>query len=179
MKEYVNVSDYASQIVSELPKGILVNTKAGDKFNSMVIGWGMVGVEWGKQIFITYVRTSRCTHDLLEENPEFTVSIPLDGHLSAEMMKVCGSQSGHDMDKAEVLGLTLVEGDEISVPGIKEVPLTLECKLLYKRDQDASLMPKDIADRMYTGWEDPATMDPNKTIHTAYYGEIVKAYIIK
>ena len=39
MKEKINITDYANLITKVLPKGILLNTN-GDKFNSMVIGWG-------------------------------------------------------------------------------------------------------------------------------------------
>ena len=39
MKEIINVFDYAEQLNKVLPQGILLNTN-GEKFNSMVIGWG-------------------------------------------------------------------------------------------------------------------------------------------
>ena len=39
MKEKINITNYANLITEALPKGILLNTN-GDKFNSMVIGWG-------------------------------------------------------------------------------------------------------------------------------------------
>ena len=42
MKEKININDYANLITKALPKGILLNTK-GEKFNSMVIGWGHIG----------------------------------------------------------------------------------------------------------------------------------------
>lgn len=43
MKEKVNISDYANMITKALPKGILLNTFADERFNSMVIGWGHLG----------------------------------------------------------------------------------------------------------------------------------------
>lgn len=39
MKEKIEIADYAQTITKALPKGILLNTQ-GEKFNSMVIGWG-------------------------------------------------------------------------------------------------------------------------------------------
>ena len=52
MKEKVNVSDYANHITKALAGGgILLNTN-GDKFNTMVIGWGNIGTLWGKPTFI-------------------------------------------------------------------------------------------------------------------------------
>lgn len=41
----VNAADYAETIIKAIPKGCLVTTKAGEKVNSMVIGWGTYGVE--------------------------------------------------------------------------------------------------------------------------------------
>ena len=40
MKEKINVFDYSEQIMKALRRGILLNTN-GDKFNSMVIIWGI------------------------------------------------------------------------------------------------------------------------------------------
>ena len=55
MKEKINVFDYAERITKALPEGILLNTKH-EKFNSMVIGWGHLGVIWGLPTFTVYVR---------------------------------------------------------------------------------------------------------------------------
>lgn len=46
MKEKIEIADYAQTITKALPKGILLNTQ-GEKFNSMVIGWGNLGTTWG------------------------------------------------------------------------------------------------------------------------------------
>ena len=77
-KRKISAADYAGEIIKALPRGILLTTKAGDKVNSMVIGWGTIGVNRGKPVFITYVRESRFTHELLEQNPEFTINVPKD-----------------------------------------------------------------------------------------------------
>ena len=41
----IDVFEYLPQIMIELKKGILVNTKNADKTNSMTIAWGQVGIE--------------------------------------------------------------------------------------------------------------------------------------
>ena len=46
MKQEINVFEYAKEITSAIPKGILITTKV-DKVNSMTIGWGSLGIEWG------------------------------------------------------------------------------------------------------------------------------------
>jgi flavin reductase (DIM6/NTAB) family NADH-FMN oxidoreductase RutF len=83
--------------------------------------------------------------------------------------------SGRDTDKISDMGLTLVESDVISVPGIQELPLTLECKVIYKQKQDLNCVPQAILDRFYPVIDESGFQD----YHIAYYGEIVNAYLIK
>ena len=51
MKEKIEITDYANQITKALRNGgILLNTN-GDKFNTMVIGWGHIGTLWNRPTF--------------------------------------------------------------------------------------------------------------------------------
>ena len=143
MKEKINVSDYAQHIQEALPRGILLNTM-GDKFNAMVIGWGHLGVIWGRRTFVVYVREGRYTKPQLDKTGEFTVSIPLEGP-DGVINRVCGSLSGRDVDKVKEAGLTLAEPSVIRTPGILEYPITLECRVLYSQELDPAAIPdKDI-----------------------------------
>ena len=74
----INVIEYLPKIMTELQKGILVNTKNGNKPNTMTIAWGQLGIEWNKFVFTTYIRHTRFTHEQIEATKEFTVSIPLE-----------------------------------------------------------------------------------------------------
>ena len=76
MKEKVDIFDYAETITKALRPGLLLNTN-GDKFNSMVIGWGTLGINWSKPVIAVYVREGRYTKGQLDRNPEFTVNIPI------------------------------------------------------------------------------------------------------
>lgn len=170
MKKEINVFDYAGDICKAMPQGILLTTKSGDEVNTMTIGWGMVGIQWGKPIFIAYVRDSRYTRKLLDESGEFTVNVPY-GEFDKKILGFCGTKSGRDIDKFKELGLTMEEPVKISVPGIKELPLTLECKVIYQQKQEREAITDEVKKRYYAGVD----MD---NFHTAYYGEIVGAYII-
>ena len=172
-KKQVNAFDYAGHICKALPKGVLLTTKNGEKFNSMAIGWGHIGVEWRRPVFVVYVRENRFTKGLLDQCGEFTVNIPLD-EADSRIISTCGSNSGRDMDKIEALGLTLVDSDHVSIPGIKEMPLTLECRVIFQQEQNPALLPQDIQDTFYR--QDENCCEPP---HTAYYGEILGAYIIE
>lgn len=173
MKKEINVWDYAGQIMGSIQKGCLLTTKADGIVNTMVIGWGHIGVEWGRPSFIVYVRKSRYTKQLLDKNGEFTVNVSL-GDPDKNIISVCGTKSGRDLDKIASLGLSLVDGDTVSVPGIQEMPLTLECKVIYKQDQDKNAIDPACDARYY------AKGTPNEgDYHTVYYGEITKAYILE
>jgi len=75
-RKKIIVADYAKNILEALPKGILLTSKAGDRVNSMTIGWGTLGIEWSTPIFVAFIREHRFTRELLDKNPEFTVNIP-------------------------------------------------------------------------------------------------------
>lgn len=176
-KRKIEVFDYAGEVVKALSKGILLTTKA-DKVNSMVIGWGTLGINWARPVFAVYVREGRYTREQLDRNPEFTVNIPL-GEYDRKIFTVCGSKSGRDTDKAAEAGLTLVEAEKISVPGVKELPLTLECRVIYAQKQELSALSEEINRRMYPKNVDGTAAGANRDAHITYFGEIVDAYIIE
>ena len=168
MKKTVDAFDYAGHIMKAMSKGILLTTACGDEVNTMTIGWGAMCVEWNKPIFIAYVRESRYTKEMLEKNGEFTVNIPING-CDSKILGYCGRMSGRDVNKIKELGLSLEGGENVSVPGIKELPLTLECKVIYQQEQPIDPIPEDAKKIFY----------PHGDAHTAYYGEIVNAYLIE
>ena len=174
MKRQVDAFDYAGHICKAMKQGILLTTKAGEQVNTMTIGWGKMGIEWNKPIFIAYVRETRYTKQMLEENGEFTVNIPY-GDVDSRILGYCGTKSGRDTDKIRDLGMTLVESEKIRVPGIAELPLTLECKVIYQQKQDLSQIPQSVIDRFYPAVNESGFRD----YHIAYYGEIVNAYLIE
>lgn len=178
MNQVVNAFDYAGEICKAMSKGILMTTKNGDFVNSMVIGWGHIGIVWGKPVFIAYVRESRFTKEMVENHGEFTINIPV-GEFDNSIVRICGSKSGRDMDKIKELGLHLVESDNVDVPGIKEFPLTLECKVIYKQKQDLSAIPTDIINRYYPEISGADFDGQSRDYHYAYYGQIVGAYLIE
>ena len=174
MKKYIVLWEYAGVILEQVGTAALVTAKADGEVNSMTIGWGTLGTEWAKPIFTVFVRQSRHTKTLLDKNGEFTINVPLKGADVKEIMRVCGTKSGRDINKIKELGLTLEEPDVISVPGIKELPITLECRVVYKQDQNLSLLDEDKRLRYY------APNTPNDgDYHTAYYGEVLAAYILE
>lgn len=177
MKKMIRAMSYADEICSALPKGILLTTCFDGKINTMTIGWGMMGIEWGKPIFMALVRESRYTRELLAGNKEFTINVPV-GEIDNKILGFCGSKSGRDVDKIREMNLTLEDPVEISVPGIRELPLTLECRVIYEQDQDLGAIPAPVLERYYPQNVDGSFPGSNRDHHIAFYGEIVSAYII-
>ena len=67
MKEFIDAFDYAGHICKAMKRGILLTTSDAGKVNTMTIGWGTLGIEWGKPIFVAYVRESRYTREFLDK----------------------------------------------------------------------------------------------------------------
>ena len=177
MKQQVNAFDYAGHICESMKKGILLTTKTEEKVNTMTIGWGTIGIEWGRPVFVAYVRVGRHTRQMLDASGEFTVNIPY-GEVDSKILAVCGTKSGRDTDKIAELGLELVESDVVSAPGIRQLPLTLECKVRCSSIQNIPMLPEDILSRYYPKGVDSSNPGRNEDFHVAYYGEIVNAYLI-
>lgn len=178
MKKKIDVFTHMNELMQALQSGVLLTAKAGGRVNPMAISWGMVGIEWNQPIFTTFVREHRFTRQLLEQNPEFTISVPLSGS-DQKLIGLCGAKSGADIDKVREFGLTLEEPEVISVPGIKEYPLILECRVVYKQLQDKAAMPPAYREQFYPEAVDGSFHGANRDYHWAYYGEIVAAYIVE
>lgn len=176
MREHIDVIERAGDILGALTPGALFTVCVDGEVNTMTIGWGMLGIEWRKPVFIAYIRNDRYTHDLLERTDCFTVNVPVptgDAEADTRVRRAlgfCGSKSGRDANKVAELGLTLIEGEQVDAPAIAELPLTLECRIIYRRDQDTALMPDELRQGVY---------GDAPVYHTAYYGEVVDAYIVK
>jgi len=177
-KREIDPMQHIEEIMKGVKKAALVTTTSNGKVNSMTISWGQIGIEWNKLIFTIYIRTGRHTHKILEESNEFTINIGF-GEEVDRITAFCGTKSGSSIDKITALGLTLVSGNKIETPGIKELPLTLECKIIYKQLQDKDAIPFNVKERFYP--ENIPSNHPrsNNDYHTMFYGEIVGAYLVE
>ena len=178
MKQEIKVFDYANEITGALRNGVLLTTKNGEKVNSMTIGWGMLGMLWGEPYFLAFVREGRFTREQLDASKEFTVNIPR-GEFDKRIMGYCGSRSGRHIDKLKDLGLTLVDAETVQAPAIKELPMTLECRVIYSQLQDKTAIPENIRKSMYPENIDSSNPMANRDYHIAYYGKILKSYILQ
>lgn len=138
---------------------------AGDKekFNSMTISWGYMGVMFNKPVFTTVVRPQRYTKEFIDNGDLFTISFFEKDY--KKTLSFLGSNSGRDVDKQNVEGLTPDFSD--GVVKFEEASLVLVCKKLFAMEmKPEDFFDKDVALQNY----------PNKDFHTFYTGEIIKAY---
>ena len=130
-----------------------------EKFNTMTISWGGLGTIWGMPVATVYVRTSRYTHDFMDDNEYFTVSFyPED---MKKTLGILGSKSGREIDKMHMPELTAVEaGKSVS---FHEAEVTLVCRKVFRQTLDPENMESKIAEQFY-GKDAP---------HDMYIGEVV------
>ena len=147
-------------------QGVLLVTQSHEgKPNVMTIGWGMIGIIWGKPIFLVLVRPSRYTYGLLEKSLEFTVNVQ-----PPEMRRVadfCGTHSGRDTDKFKALDLTPAKSAFVHPPIIDQCAIHYECQVVHRND----VSPDELARQILTGCY------AQDDIHRIYYGEILRTCI--
>lgn len=161
--ESVDYLAIADDLVETIKTGAFLTVRAGDRLNTMTIGWAAIGFCWRKPVFMVAVRDSRHTFTLIEEADDFTVSVPA-GDMKAAIT-YCGTQSGRDGDKLAACGLKTLPGRKAASPVIDAPGIHFECRIIYKTAMD----PKYLA-------EDLGTLYPEKDYHTLYFGEILACY---
>ena len=63
MKRSIDAIEHAGEIMKKVNDAVLLTTKKDGRVNTMTISWGGMAIEWGKPLFITYVRESRFTKE--------------------------------------------------------------------------------------------------------------------
>jgi flavin reductase (DIM6/NTAB) family NADH-FMN oxidoreductase RutF len=141
---------------------------AGDfgsgRFNTMTVGWGSMGVMWGKPFVQVVVRPVRYTYVFMEEHDTFTLTAFAKEHDPALML--LGTKSGRDGDKIAEAGLTPMASTRVAAPGFEEAELILECRKLYAQDMDPACFVDPALDESY----------PDKDYHRIYFGEILAVH---
>lgn len=124
------ISMKPSTMLSPVP-AVLVTCGSGEEANIITIAWtGIVN----SQPPMTYVsvRKERHSHHLIEESGEFVINLT-----TADMARAvdyCGVRSGRDMNKFEQAGLSAVPAELVSCPMIAESPVSLECRVVERKE---------------------------------------------
>ncbi|MDP3479393.1 MAG: flavin reductase family protein [Desulfoprunum sp.] len=160
-KGYLEQTD---TLMERIKKGAFLTVKAGEKVNTMTIGWATIGYIWQRPIFMIAVRDSRYTFSLLEKTDNFTVSIPAGDEQNTALM-VCGTKSGREFDKFKQCDLQQKQARHTESPIIDIPGVHYECQIVYKSAMDNAFLESSL-EKLYS----------QKDYHTLYYGEIVACY---
>lgn len=164
LKEVEPTYDLARNIRTMQQHGLLLTSvDAVGKPNVMAIGWGSVGVVWGRPVFTVLVRPSRFTWRNMEAAGEFVVSVPTDD--MHDVCMHCGTVSGRDHDKFAECSLTTTPADTVRVPLIEQCAMHYECRTLLKNDVIESQLDATVRADAYGGGD----------FHRIYYGHILCA----
>ena len=134
----------------------------GDSINSMTIGWGGIGVLWGKPVVTVYVEQRRFTKHLMDQNERFTIEAFSEDY--ASVLQYLGTASGRNEDKIAGSGLTL-KLTPSGTPAFEEGRLLIECRKIY----EAPFQPEGFGDI-------PAQVYSARPLHTVYIGEILNVW---
>ena len=129
---------------------MLISAGNEQKFNGMTASWGGLGV-WNKPVAFILVHTDRHTYEFIEKEEYFTLSFFDEKYRPA--LKLFGTKSGRDMDKAKEAGLTGISTN----PGVAyaEAKLIIVCK---------------------KGFSTMTTQNDPPKGHKLYFGEIVAVW---
>ena len=159
------LSNHFKTATELLPKGAFLTTHNDGKTNTMTIGWGAFGFEWGIPVVEVMIRESRFTKIAADKNLEFTLTFPYDD-LMKDALSYCGTQSGRNVDKIAECNLAIKPAKKISTPVVACKGLVFECKVITKAEMKPGLTSDEVLDKWYK----------NGDLHTFYYAKIEDCY---
>ena len=125
-------------------KELTVSELKDNMFHAIGKEWMLVTL-WGKPVAFIFIRPERYTYEFIEAGETLTLSFLGEAH--KDIHKICGSQSGRNIDKVAATGLKPQVTPDGNI-AYEQARLTLECRKLYadmiKPEQflDASLIDK-------------------------------------
>jgi Conserved protein/domain typically associated with flavoprotein oxygenases, DIM6/NTAB family len=111
-------------LLNPVPVVMVTCVDNAGKPNIITLAWaGTVNSEL--PMLSVSIRKERYSYGLIKEKGEFVVNLTTEKLAFAT--DFCGVKSGRDMDKFAETGLTPEKASMVSVPLIKECPISLEC----------------------------------------------------
>lgn len=142
---------------------MLITAGKKDHYNMMTASWGTAGVLWRKPVVIIFIRPQRYTYEFVEKQAYFTVSFFNETH--RDLLNLCGTTSGRDLNKMNVDDLTPIETPSGAV-AFEEAKLILECRKIYYDDIEPDFFQIFDIEKVY----------PKEDYHRFYIGEILQVW---
>lgn len=118
-----------SEGLRQLPIRPVYLLSTGHKHKKNIITIGMFAYFSGKPSLVGVgIAPSRYSFDLIRQSGEYVVNVVDEG--LEEAVRVCGQKSGREVDKFKLAKLTPERGVKVKAPGIKESPVSIECKVV-------------------------------------------------
>lgn len=105
---------------------VMVSCGTMEESNIITVAWTGILNTNPAMCYIS-VRPERYSHDIIKKNGEFAINLTT--RQLAYATDWCGVKSGRDVDKFKEMKLTKEKSNIISVPLIKESPVSVECKV--------------------------------------------------
>ena len=105
---------------------VMVSCGTMEKSNIITVAWTGILNTNPAMCYIS-VRPERYSHNIIKENGEFAINLTT--RQLAYATDWCGVKSGRGVDKFKEMKLTKEKANIISVPLIKESPVSVECKV--------------------------------------------------
>ena len=142
---------------------MLITAGTKEKYNMMTASWGGMGILWNKSVVFAFVRPQRYTFEFLEKNDYFSLSFY--DKSWARALKFCGTNSGRDVNKAKVTGLTPAFDEK--APYFEQANLAVICRKLYTQDMNDESIVCDELRSYYHG----------NDFHRIYVGEMTRVLV--
>ncbi|MCR5078468.1 MAG: flavin reductase family protein [Bacilli bacterium] len=157
---YKDIASYKDP-VSLFGEGCVAVVENKEKANPITLGWGGVGVLWGKPMCTVFIHESRYSKHMFDEADSFSACFFAKEH-NPIAIKYFGTASGRDEDKIAKSGMTLSRQD--GIPYLEEAEFVILCKKLTQTKFDLDKVPEG----KYHDWYS------RDGVHSIYFGEIVK-----
>lgn len=116
----------AGNMLNPVPAVMVSVSDGNGKNNIITVAWAGTICTNPPMLSIS-VRPERYSYEMIKSTKEFVVNLTTKGLVRA--CDYCGVTSGRDVDKFEKMKLTPIKLPNVSVPGIKESPVNIECRV--------------------------------------------------
>jgi len=133
--ESITLTDFSPKIIDLWDNQWFLLT-CGDykenKFNTMTVAWGSIGIMWGKPFVQVVVRPTRYTFEFMEKYNTFTLCAFPEKY--RDDLNLLGTKSGRDGNKILETSLEVMQSKNIPSPSFAQAELIIECKKIYWQD---------------------------------------------
>lgn len=116
----------AGDMLNPVPAVMVSVSDGNGKNNIITVAWAGTICTNPPMLSIS-VRPERYSYEMIKSTKEFVVNLTTKDLVRA--CDYCGVTSGRDVDKFEKMKLTPIKLPNVSVPGIKESPVNIECRV--------------------------------------------------